>query len=49
MMLSKVKIDRLQALYNYDVTLTDLLKTNGDAQEILYFISNSFTESLGDK
>jgi len=49
MMLSKVRIERLQSLYNYDVTLTDLLKTNGDAKEILYFIKESKTEDLGDK
>ena len=46
MMLSKVKIERLQSLYNYDVTLTDLLKTNGDAKEIINFIGKSKTEDL---
>lgn len=49
MMLSKVKIERLQSLYNYDVTLTDLLKTNGDAKEIINFIGKSKTEDLEAK
>jgi len=42
MMLLKVKIDRLNAIYNFDVTLTDLLKTNGDTKEIFNYISGSF-------
>ena len=46
LMLSKVKIERLNAIYNYDVTLTDLLKTNGDTKEILNYISTSKTEQL---
>ena len=46
LMLSKVKIERLNAIYNYDVTLTDLLKTNGDTKEILNYISTSETEQL---
>ena len=41
MMLLKVKIERLNSIYNYDVTLADLLKTNGDTDEILNYISNS--------
>ncbi|MBR1753437.1 TolC family protein [bacterium] len=49
MMLSKVNIDRLKAIYDYDVTLVDLLKTNGDAKEILHFIVSSSTETLEDK
>ena len=40
MMLLKAKIDRLNAIYNFDVTLTDLLKTNGDTDEILNYISS---------
>ncbi len=39
MTLRKVKTDRLNAIYNFDVTLTDLLKTNGDANEILNYVS----------
>ena len=46
MMLSKVKIERLKALYDYDVTLVDLLKTNGDTNEILNYIITSETEEL---
>ena len=46
LMLSKVKIERLNAIYNYDVTLTDLLRTNGDTKEILNYISTSKTEQL---
>lgn len=41
MMLLKAKIERLNSIYKYDVTLADLLKTNGDANEILNYISNS--------
>lgn len=41
MMLLKVKIERLNSIYNYDVTLADLLRTNGDTDEILNYISNS--------
>lgn len=41
MMLLKVKIERLNSIYNYDVTLADLLKTNGVTDEILNYISNS--------
>lgn len=37
MMLSKVKIERLKSIYDYDVTLADLLKTNGDAREFVNF------------
>lgn len=44
MMLSKVKIDRLNAIYDYDVTLADLLKTNGDTKEILNYIITSEKE-----
>ena len=38
-MLLKVQTDRLNAIYNFDVALTDLLKTNGDTDEILNYIS----------
>ena len=44
MMLSKVKIERLNSIYNYDVTLADLLKTNGDTNSILKFITTSKEE-----
>lgn len=44
--LSGVKIGRLNAIYNYDVTLTELLKTNGNAEEILEYIKNSTKEKL---
>lgn len=46
MMLSKVKIDRLYAVYNYDVNLTDLLKTNGDTNSILTYIKTSKQEKF---
>lgn len=46
MMLSKVKIDRLNAIYNYDVNLTDLLKTNGDTNLILEYINSSQKEKF---
>ena len=46
LMLSKVKIERLNAIYNYDVALTELLKTNGDTKEILNYISKSQTEEF---
>ncbi len=41
MMLLKVKIERLNSIYNYDVTLADLLRTNGDADEFINYISKS--------
>lgn len=41
MMLLKIKIERLNSIYKYDVTLADLLKTNGDTDEILNYISSS--------
>ena len=44
MMLSKVKIERLNAVYNYDINLTDLLKTNGDTNSILEYIKTSAQE-----
>lgn len=46
MALSGVKIARLNAIYNYDVALTELLKTNGSAEEILNYIKNSTKEKL---
>ena len=46
MMLSKVKIERLNAVYNYDVNLTDLLKTNGDTNSILEYIKSSPQEKF---
>lgn len=45
-MLSKVKIERLNSIYNYDITLADLLKTNGDTKAILNYVSNSKTEKF---
>jgi len=45
-MLSKVKIERLSAVYNYDVNLTDLLKTNGDTNLILEYIKTSPQEKF---
>ncbi len=44
MMLLKVKIDRLNAVYNYDVNLVDLLKTNGDTNSIFQYIKSSKQE-----
>lgn len=41
-----VKMQRLNAIYNYDVTLTELLKTNGSAEEILKYIKDSTKEKL---
>lgn len=38
MMLSKIKIERLKALYDYDVALAELLKTNGNTNDIINFI-----------
>lgn len=46
MALSKVKIERLNAVYNYDITLVELLKTNGGSEEILNYIKNSTGEKL---
>ena len=46
MMLSKVKIERLNSIYNYDVALTDLLKTSGDTKALLNFISDSEKEKF---
>ena len=46
MMLSKVKIERLNAVYNYDINLTDLLKTNGDTNSILEYIKTSAQEKF---
>lgn len=44
--LSGIKIQRLNALYNYDVVLTQLLGTNGSAEDILEYIKNSTKEKL---
>jgi len=41
MMLLKVQVDRLNSIYNFDVTLTDLLKTNGDTKEILNYLTTN--------
>lgn len=44
--LSGIKIQRLNAIYNYDTTLTQLLGTNGKAEDILEYIKNSTKEKL---
>lgn len=44
--LSGIKIQRLNAIYNYDSTLTQLLGTNGNAEDILEYIKNSTKEKL---
>ena len=44
--LSGVKVQRLNAVYNYDVVLTELLGTGGGAEEILNYIKNSSGEKL---
>ena len=44
--LSDVKIQRLNAVYNYDIVLTSLLSTNGKAEDILEYIKNSSKEQL---
>ncbi len=44
--LSKVKIERLQSLYNYDLTLCELLKTNGNTKDFLNYIINSKGEKF---
>lgn len=44
--LSGIKIQRLNAIYNYDVVLTQLLGTNGKAEDILEYIKNSSQEKL---
>lgn len=44
--LSGVKIQKLNALYNYDVVLTQLLGTNGKAEEIKDYIKDSSKENL---
>lgn len=45
-MLLGVKTQRLNAIYNYDVTLAELLATGGSAEEILNYIKNSTGEKL---
>lgn len=44
--LSGVKIERLKALYDYDLTMSEILKTTGNTSEILEYISNSDIECL---
>ncbi len=46
MALSSVKIQRLNAIYNYDIALTELLSTKGSAEEILKYIKESEKEKL---
>ncbi len=45
-MLLAVKMQKLNAIYNYDVTLAELLSTDGSAEEILNYIKNSTGEKL---
>ncbi len=40
------KIGRLHALYNYDLTLSELLKTTGEPEEIFTYMENSTKEQL---
>jgi outer membrane protein TolC len=47
MALLKVKMERLNALYNYSLALCGLLATSGDAGEILGYIEKSRTEKTG--
>ncbi len=44
--LAAVKIARLSSVYNYDVTLSELLSLKGSAGEIIEYIKNSKTEKL---
>src|SRR5574344_641112 len=44
--LSGVKITRLNSIYNYDVTLSDLLRTKGNSEDVLKYIKNSVKEKL---
>jgi outer membrane protein TolC len=44
--LSGEKITRLNSIYNYDITLADLLRTKGTSEEILKYIKNSKQEKL---
>lgn len=46
MALSKVKIEQLQSVYNFDVTLAQLLNAQGKAQELIEIVKNSKTEKL---
>ena len=41
LLLAKVKIDRLQAMYNYDVTLATLLQICGSPEMFLAYQSSS--------
>ena len=44
--LAGVKIERLNAIYNYDKCLAELLKSNGKTNEIFNYINDSTKESL---
>lgn len=44
--LAAVKIARLSSVYNYDVTLAELISLQGRAGEIVEYIKNSKTEKL---
>lgn len=48
-MLSKIKIERLNSVYQYDIILTDLLRTNGDTQAILNYITTSKKENFSNE
>ncbi len=48
-MLSKIKIERLNSVYQYDIILTDLLRTNGDTQAILNYIKTSKKENFSNE
>lgn len=42
--LEKVKLERLQALYNYDLALARMLQTNGNTKDILIYSQGTKTE-----
>ncbi len=44
--LEGVKVTRLNAIYNYDLALADLLRTAGDTAKILDYMSNSEAQNL---
>lgn len=46
MALSKVKLERLNSVYNHNLVLIDLLKTTGKTNEIFNYINNSKKEGL---
>ena len=42
--LEKVKLERLQALYNYGLALARMLQTNGNTKDILIYSQGTKTE-----